>query len=314
MPAIRKRAAIPLCERRRQRVCAVGSLRSAHPSTGSMCRGDPLCRRRPTRPFSAAKNFRAHGHGAAPARREQVKIRRLDIPQTTGRSYAAHAGRKSPVHYSWYIGRRTARRRTMRHVQRSILPLLVLALAAPLCAADQQLLGSLLEKAYKGQNMLLRTSTSGATIRYSADGRLIKGGQPGPWTLDADIRCTGVELKRNELVIKGKRLYFLYDEKLKTLRPWFGPGVAVEIALGHDTPSLTALQQEIGKVFVAGSENPVLLVPDYWKDYLLRPTRQATAPPPEQMSAVPLASMQKLAGESKQPALPMSSIYEAELV
>ncbi|HEX5413621.1 MAG TPA: energy transducer TonB [Terriglobia bacterium] len=192
----------------------------------------------------------------------------------------------------------------MKHAQRSILPLLILAIAAPLRAADRQLIGSLFEKAYKGKNMVLRTFNSGATVRYSPDGRLIKGGQPGPWTLDADIRCTGVEFKRKDLVIKGKRLYFLYDKKLQALRPYLGPDINVEIAIGHDSPSLSALQQAIAEVFVTGTENPVLLMPDYWKDYLLHPTRQATGPP-GQMSAVPSASTQK-------PGSSVTSIHEAK--
>ena len=200
----------------------------------------------------------------------------------------------------------------MRHVQRSVLPLLILALAAPLRAADRQLIASLLEKAYTGQDMVLRTFNSGSTVRYSADGQLVKGGNPGPWTLDADLQCTGVELKRKELVIKGKRLYFVYDKPLEKLRPYLGPDVEIEIALGNDAPSISTLQQAVTKVFVTRSENPSLLVPDYWKEYVLHPTRSATTPPPEQMTAVPLASMQKLTGESKQPALPLTSIHQVQ--
>ncbi|HET9178606.1 MAG TPA: energy transducer TonB [Terriglobia bacterium] len=196
-----------------------------------------------------------------------------------------------------------------RHAPRAMLPLLILAVAAPLRAADRQLIASLLEKAYKGQNMVLRTSNSGTMLRYSADGRLIKGGQPGPWTLDADIQCTGVELKRNDLVIKGKRLYFVYDKKLQALRPYFGPDIDVEIAIGHDSPSISALQQAIGKVFVTGSENSVLLVPDYWKDYLLHHPEESPKPVQQQMSAIP-ASTQKPVGESSKQALPKSPIFQ----
>lgn len=160
--------------------------------------------------------------------------------------------------------------------------------------------------------MVLRTFNSGATVRYSGGGRVLKGSQPGPWTLDADIHCTGVDLKRNDLVIKGNRLYFVYDKSQQSLRPYLGPAVRIEIDIGGEPLSLSTLQQAIGKVFVTGSENPELLVPDYWKDYLLHPTRQAAAPPPEQMSAVPLASVQKLTGEIKHPALPWYSIHDAE--
>ncbi len=197
----------------------------------------------------------------------------------------------------------------MWHGRRSILPLLILAVAAPLCAADRQLIASLLDKTYKGQDMVLRTFNSGSTVRYSADGQLVKGGQPGPWTLDADIRCTGIELKRDNLVIKGKRLYFLYDTKLKALRPYFGPPVYVEIAVGRDLPSLTTLQQAIGKVFVTGSENSVFLVPDYWKDYLLHHPEEPPKQVQQQMSAIP-ASTQKPVGESSKTALPKSPIFQ----
>ncbi|TAM84602.1 MAG: energy transducer TonB [Acidobacteria bacterium] len=200
----------------------------------------------------------------------------------------------------------------MGHAQHSILPFLILALAAPLSATDRHAISSLLDKAYKDQNLVLRTSNSGATIRYSQDGRLIKGGEPGPWTLDADIHCARVELKRKDLAIKGKRLYFLYDKKLEVLRPYLGPDVNVEIALDSDSPSLSALQQAIANVFVTGSENARLLVPHYWKDYLLHPNVHATVSPRQEMSAVPPGSIQKLTGESKEQASPVSSRHNIE--
>jgi TonB family protein len=197
----------------------------------------------------------------------------------------------------------------MTHAQRSILPVLILAVAAPLRAADRQVIASLLEKVYKGQKMVLRTYNSGANVRYSPDGRLIKGGKPGPWTLDATLQCSGVEVKGNDLVVKGKRLYFMRDEALESLRPYLGPRVRIEIDIRGYPLSLSTLQQAIANVFVPDTENSKLLVPDYWKDYMLRRAQEAIKRTQKNASANPPGSTTKLTGKSNKQTASGSPIF-----
>lgn len=197
----------------------------------------------------------------------------------------------------------------MRRAQRCILSVLILAVAAPLRAADRQVLASRLEKAYKGQNMVLRTYNSGANVRYSPDGRLIKGGKPGPWTLDATLQCSGVELKGNDLVIKGKRLYFMRDKALEGLRPYLGPRVRIEIDIRGYALSLSTLQQAIANVFVPDTENSKLLVPDYWKDYMLLRAQEVIKRAQKNASANPPASKATLVGKNSKQTASGSPIF-----
>jgi TonB family protein len=186
----------------------------------------------------------------------------------------------------------------MRHSQRFILPVLILAAAASLHADDRQGLASRLEKVYKGQNMVLRTYNSGATLRYSPNGQLIKGGKPGPWTLDATLQCSGVKLKGNNLIIEANRLYFMRAETTGRFQPVRGPRVRIEIDIRGYPLSLSTLQQAIAKVFVPDTENSKLLVPDYWKDYMLRRAEEAIKRAQKNGSASPPASMTTLTDES----------------
>ncbi|HUX11283.1 MAG TPA: energy transducer TonB [Terriglobia bacterium] len=199
----------------------------------------------------------------------------------------------------------------MRLIRGSMLPLLTLVLAAPLGAANRQAIGTALDKAYQNQDMAQRIFHSGVKVEYAADGSVIHGGKPGAWTLDAEIQCGKVRLKRRNLVITGKRLYFIYDKNQKRLRPYLGPKVEIDIATGESPPSLSTLQREIAEVFVTGGDNSMLLVPDYWKDYLLHPDVQGSAPK-QKMSAVPKSAIKgKQAGGSQEQSQPVSMAMTA---
>lgn len=124
--------------------------------------------------------------------------------------------------------------------------------------------------------MAQRTFYSGSVVRYRADGSVLKGGKPGAWTLDAYLRCQSLKLKPQKLVIEGNRLYFLYDKDRKDLEPYLGPGVKIEIVTASSPPSISALQDEIAKVFVPSNHTLESFVPDYWVHYLLHPGEDIT--------------------------------------
>jgi TonB family protein len=152
---------------------------------------------------------------------------------------------------------------------------LTLALAAPVWGANLQVIGSALNDAYKNREMMQRVFYSGSMVRYAADGSFAKGGKPGPWTLDSSILCRSIRMKAKELVIRGNRVYFAYDENKKKLEPFLGPNVSVDIAADPATVSIASLQESIAKVFVTGSEHREAFMPGYWQPYL----RSAVAAP-----------------------------------
>jgi TonB family protein len=161
----------------------------------------------------------------------------------------------------------------------TLMLLLTLGLAIPLCGADQQATSTIINKTYRGQRMLLRTFYADAKVQYGADGRVIDGGTPGPLTLDAYIQPKDFKLKGSQLVIRGNRLYFIYDKKLGKLTPRRGPKVEVDIATGNGAANVSALQDEIAKVFIMGRESLVNFVPSFWKDFLLHPDKQTHEKP-----------------------------------
>jgi TonB family protein len=192
------------------------------------------------------------------------------------------------------------------------LTAMILALAATLAGSEREPIANLLNKAYRKQEMIQRVFFSGSTIRYSADGEFLSGGKPGPWTLDAEIECTGVRLKQNKLVIKGKRLYFLYDKKQQILKPWYGPDVEIDIMTGAGLTSISSLQKAISKVFISGDEESAFFVPDYWKDYLLNLRRHHSLPEEkrqslleEKMSAIPASSIGGITGGNNEALQPV---------
>ena len=182
----------------------------------------------------------------------------------------------------------------MRLIRRPMLMVLTLLVAAPLCAVSREAIGAMLNKVYQNQTLIQRKFYAGNRIRYKADGQAINAGEQGSWTLDAEIQVNSVDLSSEGLVIEGKRLNFLYDEKQEKLTPYLGTDVEIDIETGAGTPSLSALQESIAKVFVTGSENPATTVPDYWKDYLLKPDPQSGAA--QEATSNPLANSKSLRG------------------
>lgn len=182
----------------------------------------------------------------------------------------------------------------MRLIRRPMLMALALLVAAPLSAVSRQAIGAMLNKVYEKHTLIQRKFYIGNKIRYEADGQAIDAGKEGAWTLDAEILVSGVQLTKQGLIIKGKRLNFLYDKTQKKLAPYLGTDVEIDIETGAGTPSLSALQESIAKVFVTGKENPANMVPDYWKNYLLKPNSQSGAA--QEAASNPLANSKQLPG------------------
>ncbi|MCL5670980.1 MAG: TonB family protein, partial [Acidobacteria bacterium] len=127
---------------------------------------------------------------------------------------------------------------------------------------------------YIGQRMLQQTFYGGAKVRYQANGQALHAKEPGSWTVDADLQCKKVLVKRRKLVIEGNRLYFIYDKKVNRLKPYLGPKAEIDIETGNGPVSISALQHDIANVFMTGQERLVDFVPSYWKPFLLQPDKQ----------------------------------------
>jgi len=148
---------------------------------------------------------------------------------------------------------------------------LALASAAALQAQDLPRMQAALAKVYGGRTMMLQTFRSGSTLHFSSDGAFIKGGRPGPWTLDAYFQAKTVKLKPKALRLIGRRVVYAYVDTAHRLQPFLGPSLTLEIRTDPTSLNLTSLQQALGRVFAPPGEKLVDLVPSYWKYYLLHP-------------------------------------------
>lgn len=156
----------------------------------------------------------------------------------------------------------------MKSVRVTAPLLLALACALPLRAAGKKAIESAFNQAYAGKTVLLRTFHNGRTLHYSATGNFIKGGEPGPWTLDAYIKIKEAKLKGNELLFKGNRLDFIYSIDDRKFDSVVGPKVSVAFNLGPASTSISSINKAVTKVFTGNGQKLTDLVADYWKAYL----------------------------------------------
>lgn len=158
----------------------------------------------------------------------------------------------------------------MRLKSNLALVALCLSITASLPAANLNAMASALNGAYAGKIVTLRRFGSGSSLHYAENGDFVKGGEVGPWTLDAYLQIAKIRISRNLLRINGHRLDFMYDKAIKDLRPYRGPAVSINIKIDLASASLTNVQNALSRVFVSERTAMAKLAPDYWRPYLLQ--------------------------------------------
>lgn len=160
-----------------------------------------------------------------------------------------------------------------------VVAIFVLATVAPAWAVDHSAaVASALAAAYKNKVLMMGKFYSGPELQFSSDGKLIKGGDPGPWTLDAFVRLDDMAYKGNNLVMSGHRIEYFWSGKDEELVSGLGPTVEIDIASDPATASLSKVMQQINSVFPSGHVSLADHVPNYWKPYLLSEAKAVTAP------------------------------------
>lgn len=130
---------------------------------------------------------------------------------------------------------------------------------------------AILRNVCRGSVLRLRTFYSGATLLYSASGKLVEGGKPGPWTLDACVWMASANLDGRALRLAGKRIYFVADGKGSKLTPYLGRPISIEIETVPGPSVGAILEGVIAKVFIRNGQGLADFVPDYWKPFLRHP-------------------------------------------
>ena len=169
---------------------------------------------------------------------------------------------------------------------------LALCVGAPGAAAsDLSQLQSQLNQTYVGQTLVLRGFYSGGKLEYDANGELVRGGQPGPWTVDGKLLVGRLVLRHNRLQIDGNRVWEEYDDHARSFSGIRSDALRIRVAFDPAHADSATLQNLLSRVFLARGESFVDQVPSYWGAYLegrvkaahqplLGPPRDATAPVP----------------------------------
>lgn len=126
----------------------------------------------------------------------------------------------------------------------------------PARAADRTALETRAEQEYAGKVLTLRNFYSGAHLSYDADGRLLKGGSPGPWTIDAWVEIEHLKLHSTKLEVDGLRSYVVYNQKLKRFQHVSGSKIKIEVEINPDAINTLALQILMRKIFLAQKAPP----------------------------------------------------------
>jgi hypothetical protein len=133
---------------------------------------------------------------------------------------------------------------------------------------------------YAGKTLTLRHFYSGEHLRFHSDGTLQGDAPVGPWTLDGQIAVEEIHVRDGLLVIKGRRIYLIFDSQLKpqdelaisnysgkrreelenTLRSL---KAEIEIELPSEKPNEKDVSSAIHAVFLTDSESMMDIVPIY---------------------------------------------------
>jgi TonB family protein len=151
-------------------------------------------------------------------------------------------------------------------------------MAATAYASEQDAENAL--KVFEGKVLVLRHPLQGSSQEYDAEGKVLKGGDEGPWTVYGGVLIDKVGLSSDKLRIEGRRILFLFLKgqftamEFKRLKrpvdPPFPPEVNLEIALDRplDSASAEEARAVLGRVFALNTKSLLESLPEFWRGAL----------------------------------------------
>ena len=159
---------------------------------------------------------------------------------------------------------------------RPISILLLCMIASTVSAATQEAEKAL--KEFEGKVLVLHHPLQGSSQEYDAEGKALKGGDEGPWTVYGGVLIDKVDLSSDRLRIEGRRILFLFLKgkftamEFKRLKrpvdPPFPPSVQLEIALDRALDSAEEARAVLGRVFALNTKGLLDSLPEFWREPL----------------------------------------------
>lgn len=164
----------------------------------------------------------------------------------------------------------------MKHAYRRLAILLLSIVAVTASASDRDAESTL--KQFEGKVLVLRHPLQDSLQQYDAEGKALKGGDEGPWTIYGGVLIDKVTLSSNKVRLDGRRMLFQFLKgqftamEFKRLKrpvdPPFPPEMNLEIALDRALDSSEQAQTVLNRVFALNSADLLDSVPNFWRGLL----------------------------------------------
>jgi TonB family protein len=150
---------------------------------------------------------------------------------------------------------------------------LLLAMVATAFASEQEATTAL--KQFEGKVLVLRHPLQDSFQQYDAEGKVLKGGDDGPWTVYGGVLIDKVALSPDKLSFEGRRVLFRFlkgqfrAREFKRLKrpvdPPFPPSVQLEIVLDRALDSAEQARAVLGRVFALDTQSLLDSLPEFWR-------------------------------------------------
>ena len=130
-------------------------------------------------------------------------------------------------------------------------------------------------KQFEGKVLVLRHPLEGSSQEYDAAGKVLKGGDEGPWTVYGGVLIDKVALSPDKLRVQGRRMLFLFLKgqftamEFKRLKrpvdPPFPPSVELEIALDRPLDSGEDARAVLDRMFALDTKSLLESLPEFWR-------------------------------------------------
>src|SRR5579864_112797 len=150
---------------------------------------------------------------------------------------------------------------------RCALALLLLCFMGLTAAAADQNVEAALNSQYGGKILALLHPIDKGSQVYDPDGKVLKGGHEGSWTLFGRILVKKVRVEKMSVLIEGQRIaYVQAGHDLAPARS--GGKLKVQINFAKAPASADEANMLLGHVFALTDEDAVKAAPRFWQKYL----------------------------------------------
>ncbi|MGB9120286.1 MAG: energy transducer TonB [Candidatus Angelobacter sp.] len=157
------------------------------------------------------------------------------------------------------------------------ISILLLCMLANIAFASTQEAENAL-KEFEGKVLIFRHPLRDDSLRYDAEGKVLKGGPEESWTTNGGLLIDRIEVTPEKISIAGRRIFILFGKnglvmlEFKRLKgrgsPPLSPSITLEISLGQPVNSAEQARAVLSRVFALNTVGLFDSLPDFWRRYL----------------------------------------------